>query len=139
VPTVWLAAAGFEGLLHDKPRASRIPPLGPEVAERVVALTLVDPPGETTHWTADRMAKAAGISASAVRRIWKAHGLQPHPWRQFKLSNDPKFADKLRRRRRPLPRSAGARYRAVSGPEVADSSARPHPARPAMKKGGSEL
>jgi hypothetical protein len=42
------------------------------------------------------MAKAAGISASAVRRIWKAHGLAPHRWRQFKLSNDPKFVDKLR-------------------------------------------
>ena len=42
------------------------------------------------------MAQAAGISASAVRRIWKAHGLQPHRWRQFKLSNDPQFVDKLR-------------------------------------------
>ena len=87
---------GFEGLLRDKTRPSRIAPLGPEVAERVVALTLADPPGETTHWTADMMAQAAGISASAVRRIWKAHGLQPHRWRQFKLSNDPKFVDKLR-------------------------------------------
>ena len=90
------AEEGFEGLLRDKTRPSRIPPLGPEVAERVVALTLADPPGETTHWTADMMAQAAGISASAVRRIWKAHGLQPHRWRQFKLSNDPKFVDKLR-------------------------------------------
>src|SRR3954454_9411754 len=69
------AAEGFEGLLRDKTRPSRIPPLGPEVAERVVALTLKDPPGETTHWTADIMAQAAAISASAVRRIWKAHGL----------------------------------------------------------------
>ncbi|BCH62336.1 hypothetical protein RvVAR0630_pl04780 (plasmid) [Agrobacterium vitis] len=67
-----------------------------EGAERVVALKLADPPGETTHWTADMMAKAAGISASAVGRIWKAHGLAPHRWRQFKLSNDPKFIDKLR-------------------------------------------
>ena len=90
------AAEGFEGLLRDKTRPSRIPPLGPEVAERVVALTLADPPGETTHWTADMMAQAAGISASAVRRIWKAHGLQPNRWRQFKLSNDPQFVDKLR-------------------------------------------
>ena len=40
---------------------------------------------------------ASGISASAVRRIWKeAHGLQPHRYRQFKLSNDPNFVDKLR-------------------------------------------
>ncbi|RAZ92845.1 IS630 family transposase [Mesorhizobium hawassense] len=90
------AAEGFEGLLRDKTRPSRIPPLRPEVAERVVALTLQDPPGETTHWTADMMAQAAGISASAVRRIWKAHGLQPNRWRQFKLSNDPQFVDKLR-------------------------------------------
>jgi len=43
----------------------------------VVALTLEDPPGETTHWTADAMAASIDISASAVRRIWKAHGLQP--------------------------------------------------------------
>ena len=84
------------GLLHDKTRPSRIPPLGPEVAARVVALTLADPPVETTHWTADLMARASGISASAVRRIWKAHGLQPHRYRQFKLSNDPNFVDKLR-------------------------------------------
>jgi transposase len=90
------AEEGFAGLLRDKTRPSRIPPLGPEVAERVVALTLADPPGETTHWTADMMAKAAGISASTVRRIWKVHGLQPHRWRQFKLSNDPQFVDKLR-------------------------------------------
>ena len=62
----------------------------------MVALTLTDPPGETTHWTAAMMAKAAGISASAVQRIWRAHGLQPHRWRQFKLSNDPQFVDKLR-------------------------------------------
>ena len=33
-------------------------------------------PGETTHWTGEAMAEAAGTSASAVRRIWKAHGLQ---------------------------------------------------------------
>jgi transposase len=90
------AEQGFEGLLRDKTRPSRIAPLGPEIADRVVALTLTDPPGETTHWTAELMAGAAGISASAVRRIWKAHGLQPHRWRQFKLSNDPRFVEKLR-------------------------------------------
>ena len=31
-----------------------------------------------------------------MQRIWRAHGLQPHRVRQFKLSNDPKFVDKLR-------------------------------------------
>src|SRR6202795_2457893 len=87
---------GTERLLHDKPRPSRIPPLGAEVAERVIALTQQDPPGETTHWTAGMMAKAAGISVSSVQRIWRANGLQPHRVRQFKLSTDPQFAAKLR-------------------------------------------
>ena len=87
---------GVDGLLRDKTRPSRIPALGAEVAERVVALTLTDPPAEATHWTADMMAEASGISASAVRRIWRAHGLQPHRYRQFKLSTDPNFVDKLR-------------------------------------------
>src|SRR5207302_1560019 len=69
---------------------------GSEVAERVVSLTQGDAPGETTHWTAAAMAEATAISVSSVQRIWRAHGLQPHRMRQFKLSNDPKFAAKLR-------------------------------------------
>ena len=87
---------GVDGLLRDQTRPSRIPPLGPELAERVVALTLANPPGETTHWTAAAMAKETGISVSSVQRIWRSHGLQPHRMRQFKLSTDPKFAEKVR-------------------------------------------
>ena len=86
---------GVDGLLRDKTRPSRVPPLPPEKAEQVVALTLADPPGETTHWTAPAMAKATGISVSSVQRIWRSYGLQPHRIRQFKLSNDPHFAAKL--------------------------------------------
>src|SRR6478672_8897128 len=89
-------AEGFDGLLHDKTRPSRVAPLGADVAERVVALTQSDPPAETTHWTAPMMAKEIGISASSVQRIWHAHGLQPHRFRRFKLSNDPNFVEKLR-------------------------------------------
>jgi transposase len=87
---------GVDGLLKDKTRPSRIAPLGPEIAERVVALTLGEPPGETTHWTAEAMAKLAGVSVSSVQRIWRSHGLQPHRMRQFKLSKDPQFAAKVR-------------------------------------------
>lgn len=90
------AQEGIGGLLRDKTRPARIPPLGPEVAARVVALTQGEPPGETTHWTAAAMAKAASISVSSVQRIWRGHGLQPHRVRQFKLSTDPAFAAKLR-------------------------------------------
>jgi hypothetical protein len=42
------------------------------------------------------MAKAAGVSLTSVQRIWRAHGLAPHRIRTFKLSNDPKFAAKVR-------------------------------------------
>ena len=87
---------GVEGLLRDKTRPSRIPPLTPEVVAWVATRTHEPPPGETTHWTAALMASEAGISASSVHRIWRAHGLQPHRVRQFKLSNDPEFIDKLR-------------------------------------------
>jgi transposase len=87
---------GYDGLLRDKTRPSRIAPLGSQIAARVVTLTQTDPPAEMTHWTAALMAKVVGISASSVQRIWRAHGLQPHRVQQFKLSNDPKFTDKLR-------------------------------------------
>jgi hypothetical protein len=60
-------AAGVEGLLRDKTRPSRIPPLGSQVAERVVALTQSEPLGEATHWTGAAMAEAAGISVSSVQ------------------------------------------------------------------------
>lgn len=100
-PCVWrwqerFMQMGVEGLLHDKTRPSRTPALGEDVAERVVALTLKDPPHEATHWTAPAMARTVGVSESSVRRIWRAHGLAPHRFRRFKLSNDPDFVTKLR-------------------------------------------
>jgi transposase len=90
------AAEGVDGLLRDKTRPSRIAKLDPSVAACVVALTMEEPPGETTHWTGAAMAAATGVSISSVQRIWRAHGLQPHRVRQFKLSHDPEFVDKLR-------------------------------------------
>src|SRR3984893_9538090 len=87
---------GYDGLLRDKTRPSRIQPLGSTIAERVVTLTQTDPPAEATHWTSAMMAKVVDISARSVQRIWRAHGLQPHRMKQFKLSTDPQFVDKLR-------------------------------------------
>jgi transposase len=87
---------GVAGLLRDKTRPSRVKPLGQEAIDHVVALTATRSPGEATHWTSAAMAKVVGISVSSVQRIWRAHGLAPHRVRQFKLSNDPAFAAKLR-------------------------------------------
>ncbi|WP_428486402.1 IS630 family transposase [Rhodopila sp.] len=88
-------AEGVPGLLRDKTRRSRIPPLSADVQARVVGATLAAPLGETTHWTSGAMARHIGISVSSVQRIWRAHGLQPHKMRLFKLSKDPRFAEKV--------------------------------------------
>ncbi|SDR34001.1 Homeodomain-like domain-containing protein [Rhizobiales bacterium GAS113] len=87
---------GVDGLLRDKTRPARVEPLGDEITAWIVARTLEYPPCEATHWTGAMMAEEAGVSVSAVQRIWRAHGLAPHRIRLFKLSNDPKFIDKLR-------------------------------------------
>src|SRR5271169_2086648 len=87
---------GVAGLTRDKTQPSRIPPLPAASVDRVVALTNRPPPHAATHWTAPAMAEAVGISPSSVRRIWAGQGLQPHRVRTFKLSSDPKFADKLK-------------------------------------------
>ena len=100
-PSVWrwqerFMAEGVDGLLHDKTRPARIPPLSKAVVEEVVTRTLDEAPADAaTHWTAPAMAAISGLSASSVQRIWRAHGLQPHQVRRFKLSTDPKFAEKV--------------------------------------------
>jgi len=86
---------GVEGLLRDKSRPPGTAPVPPEHVAEIIRLTQEPPPHEATHWTLRAMARVAGIAASTVQGIWKAHGLSPHRWRQFKLSNDPKFAEKL--------------------------------------------
>ena len=41
------------------------------------------------------MAKATGLSESTIGRIWRENGLKPHLVKTFKLSNDPRFVEKL--------------------------------------------
>src|SRR4051812_21996664 len=100
-PCVWrwqerFVREGVAGLLRDKTRPPRIPPLAQTTIDRVIELTPTEPPHEATHWTASAMAAAVGISISSVQRIWRAHELRPHRVRTFKLSRGPAFAAKLR-------------------------------------------
>jgi transposase len=86
---------GVDGLLRDRTRPPGKAPVAPERVAEIVRLTQTPPPHEATHWTLRAMAKVAGVAASTVQAIWKAHGLSPHRWRRFKLSNDPAFVEKL--------------------------------------------
>jgi len=86
-----------DGRLRDKTRPPGIAPLETALVGKVVALTLKPPVEEATPWTVRAMARAVGIAASSVVKTWHdhGHGLAPHRWRSFKLSNDKAFAKKL--------------------------------------------
>jgi transposase len=100
-PTVkkWLdryEAGGFEALLKDLPRTGRPKEIDPAKVAEIIRLTQQGPPpGAGTHWSRRTLAPVAGVSASTVGRLWKAHGLQPHRVETFKLSTDPQFVEKL--------------------------------------------
>jgi transposase len=86
---------GIDGLLQDKTRPSRIAPLAENVKLKVLTKTAGETPANATHWSRASMAKAVGISPSSVGRIWRAAELKPHRVRTFKVSNDPKFEEKV--------------------------------------------
>jgi transposase len=86
---------GVEGLKRDASRPGRKEPLSAAMIERVVHMTLHEKPPGGTHWSVRKLAKAVGLSHSSVQRIWAAHGLKPHLMKTFKLSNDPKFSEKV--------------------------------------------
>jgi transposase len=89
-------AAGVDGLMQDAPRPGRPRTTRqPANVEEVVRITLDEKPVGATHWSTRTLAAHLGISASAVARIWRAHGLKPHRVESFKLSNDPRFIEKL--------------------------------------------
>lgn len=85
----------LDGLL-DEPRPGAPRTISDAVVERVIAKTLHAKPRDATHWSSRTMAKASGLSQTAVVRIWRAFGLQPHRAETFKLSTDPLFIDKVR-------------------------------------------
>jgi transposase len=66
-----------------------------EAIEAVVHDTLHSTPPAETHWSCRSMAAHAGMSKATVQKIWSSRGIKPHLVRTFKLSNDPRFEEKL--------------------------------------------
>lgn len=85
----------LDGLL-DEPRPGAPRKITDADVERVITLTLESSPPAATHWSTRSMARQAGLSQSAVSRIWRAFALQPHRSETFKLSRDPLFIEKVR-------------------------------------------
>ncbi len=84
-----------DGLL-DEPRPGKPRTIGDEKVDEVITKTLESKPKDATHWSTRSMAAEVGLSQTAVSRIWRAFGLQPHRVESFKLSTDPLFVDKVR-------------------------------------------
>ena len=82
--------------LCDEPRCGAPRKIGDDQIEAIVVKTLEEKPTGATHWSTRDMAKASGVSASSVQRIWRAFSLQPHRTETFKLSTDPQFVEKVR-------------------------------------------
>src|SRR5579862_1245688 len=85
----------LEGLL-DEPRPGAPRSITDKQVEEVVTATLESMPANATHWSTRLMAQKAGLSQTAIVRIWRAFGLQPHRIETFKLSKDPQFVEKVR-------------------------------------------
>ena len=71
-------------------------PSADDDVEVVIVKTLEETPADATHWSTRSMAKATGMSQSAVSRIWRAFGLKPHLVDTFKLVPIPLFVEKVR-------------------------------------------
>jgi transposase len=85
----------LDGLV-DEPRPGQPRKITDAKVEEVIVKTLESTPGDATHWSTRSLAREVGLTQSAVHRIWRAFGLQPHRQEMWKLSKDPQFIDKVR-------------------------------------------
>jgi transposase len=89
------ASHGLAGIGKDAFGRGRKPTIREAVAAKIIHATTQTKPAAATHWSTRTLAKALGVSASMVGRVWRANQLKPHLSRTFKLSNDPKFIAKV--------------------------------------------
>ena len=86
----------LDGLV-DEPRPGQPRKITDHKVEEVIIKTLEEaPPDGGTHWSTRQMAAAVGMNQTAISRIWRAFGLQPHRVEHWKLSKDPLFVEKVR-------------------------------------------
>lgn len=87
---------GLDGIAKDALRGGRRRTArSPAKVRAIIERTCQTTPPDATHWSTNSMAKAAGVSASTVGRVWREHGIKPHRVKSFKLSNDKRFVEKL--------------------------------------------
>lgn len=90
------AESRVAGIETDAPRPGRQRSIPQATIETILRKTTQEKPIGATHWSTRTLAKVVGVSRATVNRVWQAHGLKPHLSKTFKVSNDPRFAEKLR-------------------------------------------
>src|ERR1700687_1958168 len=100
-PTVLATRAAFAergtaGLCAPQRRKRPRRVLTAEIEQRILDTTLKTRPAEATHWSARVLAAKLGVSRMMVQRVWQRYDVQPHRVEKFKISNDPKFEEKVR-------------------------------------------
>ena len=86
---------GLSGFGEVATGRGRKPSISDEKVAEIVKLTQHSRPKDATHWSCRSMATETGVSSATVQRIWSARGLKPHLVKTFKISNDPRFEEKL--------------------------------------------
>jgi transposase len=86
---------GLAGLQQDAPRPGRPVSVRSIHEAEILRKTTQETPANATQWSVRSMARAVGVSKETVRRVWRDNGLKPHRTKSFKVSNDPRFAEKL--------------------------------------------
>src|ERR1700693_591621 len=100
-PTVIATRAAFAkggvdalGRRQTRHRSRRVRP--PELEQKILDTTLKTRPPAATHWSVRTLARHLGVSRTIIHEVWQKYDVQPHRVERFKLSNDPKFEDKVR-------------------------------------------
>ena len=88
-----------DGIAKNRPRGSnhggKSSRTQARLRSRIIKKTMETKPEGATHWSTRLMAKELGTTHSFVNRVWQECGFKPHLLRQFKISNDPLFEEKL--------------------------------------------
>jgi putative transposase len=82
--------------LDDEPRPGRPRSISDERIADLLRTVIETKPATGTHWSCRALATETGIGKSTVQQVCHLFGLKPHRQREFKLSTDPSFTDKVR-------------------------------------------
>jgi len=89
-------SGGVEAIRQKQKRKRSRRVLTPALEQKILDTTLKTRPSDATHWSVRTLARHLGVSRTLVHGVWQRYEVQPHRVEKFKLSNDPKFEEKVR-------------------------------------------